>query len=155
VYYNDYVAPEITPGRGDALPHFSTLNEEDSRRGFWFACLPNFNVEVFADQMVLLVTYPVAPDETREELHYFVAGDEAATSERYKTGREKLKGLWDELNREDIGLLEQLQQGRRSVAFEGASMAPNWDATQLELSRLLLRLMSEEQQDDAGSRSRM
>ena len=28
------------------------------KRGMWFACLPNFAVEVFADQFVVLATYP-------------------------------------------------------------------------------------------------
>lgn len=138
VFYNDYIAPEITEGRGDALPHFPGLSDEDSRKGLWFACLPNFAVEVFADQFVVLATYPVAPDETYEELHFFVVGDEAATSDKHAAGRKELLSMWDDLNMEDVGLLEQLQRGRRSVAFDGSIMSPAWEGPAHELAQQVI-----------------
>ena len=144
VFYNDYVAPEITEGRGDALPHFPGLSEEESRRGLWFALLPNFAVEVFADQFVVLATYPVAPDETYEELHFFVVGDEAATSDKYAPGRKELLSMWDDLNLEDVGLLEQLQRGRRSVAFDGSIMSPAWEVPAHELAQQVIRAIEQE-----------
>ena len=127
VFFNDYVAPGISEGRGDGLPHYPDLSDENSRRGLWFACLPNFLTEVYADQFVVLSITPTTPDETREELHFFVVGDEAATEERYRTGRDDLIQMWDDLNLEDVGLLERLQQGRRSIGFTGSVMSPAWE----------------------------
>ena len=66
VFYNDCVAPEITEGRGDGLPHYPNLSNEDSRRGLWFVCLPNFAVEVYADQFNAL-------DEAWEEPATWIA----------------------------------------------------------------------------------
>ena len=127
VFYNDYVAPNLTEGRGDALPHYPNLSDEDTRRGMWFACLPNFAVQVFADQFVVLASYPVAPDETLEELHFFVVGEAAATAEKHAGGRAELIDMWHDLNLEDVALLERLQKGRRSVAFSGSIMSPAWE----------------------------
>ena len=139
VFYNDYVVPKLTTGRGDGLPWYPNLSDEDARRGMWFACMPNFAVEVFADQFAVLASYPVAPDETYEELHIFVVGDEAATSGQYAQGREDLISMWDDLNLEDKGILERLQQGRRSPAFKGSMMSPAWEGPAHHLSQQILR----------------
>ncbi len=144
VFYNDYVAPKLTEGRGDGLPHYPGLSDEDIRRGMWFAAFPNFAAEVYADQFVVLATYPVAPDETLEELHFFVVGDDAATSPDHAQGREELMKMWHDLNLEDVGLLERLQRGRRSPAFEGSNMSPAWEGPAHELSQQVVRAICRE-----------
>ncbi len=144
VFYNDYVAPGISEGRGDGLPHYPHLSTEDSRRGLWFVCMPNFAVEVYADQFVVLATYPLAPDETYEELHFFVVGDAAAEAEKYAAGREELITMWHDLNLEDVGLLERLQRGRRSMAFDGSIMSPAWEGPAHELAQQVIRAMERE-----------
>ena len=138
VFYNDYVAPTLTEGRGDALPHYPDLSEEDVRRGMWFAALPNFAAEVYADQFVILATYPVSPNETLEELHFFVVGEEAQSSPAHEAGRQELIKMWHDLNVEDVELLERLQRGRRSPAFEGSNMSPAWEVPSHELSQQIL-----------------
>ena len=138
VFYNDYIAPELTEGRGDGLPHHKGLSKEDARRGLWFACMPNFAVQVFADQFVVLAIYPLAPDETYEVLHFFVAGEEAASAERHEAGRRELIDMWHDLNMEDVELLERLQRGRRSVAFDGSTMSPAWEAPAHQLARQVI-----------------
>ena len=100
----------------------------------WFAALPNFLAEVYADQFVVMSLHPTAPDETEEELHFFVVGDEAAGAERYSQGREDLIAMWHDLNLEDVQLLERLQQGRRSIGFQGSVMSPAWEVPAHQLS---------------------
>lgn len=139
VFYNDYVAPRLTEGRGDGLPHFPNLSDTDARRGLWFAAFPNFAAEVYADQFVVLATYPIAPDETLEELHFFVVGDDAQTGPAHARGRDDLMGMWHDLNLEDVGLLERLQRGRSSTAFTGSTMSPAWEGPAHELSQQVLR----------------
>ena len=142
IHYNDYVAAELSPGRGNELPHFSNLSDEDRRRGFWFISLPNLALEVFADQMVFLVAHPITPTKTREELHFFVAGNAAATDEKYENNRRELLQLWEDLNNEDIGLLERLQHGRSSPAYTGAVNSPQWDCALQQLPRKMIELMT-------------
>ena len=79
---------------------------------FGSCAFPHFAAEVFPDQFSVLVSYPVAPDKTREELHVFLIGSDAADSDDYKDAREATLKMWDDLNREDLGMLELLQQGR-------------------------------------------
>ena len=110
VFYNDYLFPDIEEGRGDGLPHYPNLPAQDARRGLWFLCFPHFAAEVYPDQFTLLVSYPIAPDRTREELHVFLIGD-AATSDAYAEPRKAVLEMWDALNREDLGMLERSPTG--------------------------------------------
>ncbi len=126
VFYNDYIVPKLEAGRGKGLPHYPGLSEEDTRRGLWFLCFPHFAAEVFPDQFALLVSYPIAPDLTREELHVFVVNNEAM-ADKYQKERANLLQLWDDLNREDVGMLELLQQGRLSPAYDGGRLSPYWE----------------------------
>ncbi len=138
VFYNDYIAPEVTPGRGDQLPHYPNLTGEDLRRGLWFACFPNFAAEAYADQFVVLSVNPRAPDETVEDLHFFVVGEEAARSPDFAVARQDLLDMWHDLNLEDVALLEGLQAGRRSPAFRGSRMSPAWEVPAHQLARKVL-----------------
>ncbi len=137
VFYNDYVFPESEEGRGDGLPVYPDLPEEDAKRGLWFLCFPHFAAEVYPDQFTLLVSYPIAPDKTREELHVFVIGDEA-NSETYAKPRAALIQMWDDLNREDLGMLELLQQGRLSPAYDGGRLSPHWEGPTHDFGRRIV-----------------
>ncbi len=137
VFYNDYNFPEMEEGRGDGLPHYPDLSPADEKRGLWFLCFPHFAAEVFPDQFSLLVSYPVAPDLTREELHIFLIGD-AATSEVYREQRQAVMKMWDDLNREDLGMLELLQQGRLSPAYDGGRLSPHWEGPTHQFGRRIV-----------------
>lgn len=140
VFYNDYIFPELDEGRGEGLPHYPGLSEADAKRGLWFLCFPHFAAEVFPDQFSVLVSYPVAPDKTREELHVFLIGD-AATSEEFKDAREATLKMWDDLNREDLGMLELLQQGRLSPAYDGGRLSPHWEGPTHDFGRRVVERM--------------
>ena len=137
VFYNDYIFPQVEEGRGEGLPIYPNLPEEDAKRGLWFLCFPHFAAEVYPDQFTLLVSYPVAPDKTREELHVFLIGD-AATKEQYTEPRKALIKMWDDLNKEDIGMLELLQQGRLSPAYDGGRLSPHWEGPTHQFGRRIV-----------------
>lgn len=137
VFYNDYVFLELGEGRGESLPHYPNPPNDDAKRGLWFLCFPHFAAEVFPDQFTALVSYPIAPDENWEELHVFLIGV-AATSEDYKMAREATLKTWDDLNREDLGMLELLQQGRLSPAYDGGRLSPHWEGPTHDFGRRLI-----------------
>ena len=137
VFYNDYIFPEVDEGRGEGLPHYPNLSQDNAMRGLWFLCFPHFAAEVFPDQFTVLVSYPIAPDKTREELHVFLIGD-AAVSEAHAKPRNALMTMWDDLNREDLGMLELLQQGRRSPAYDGGRLSPHWEGPTHEFGRRIV-----------------
>lgn len=137
VFYNDYIFPVVDQGRGAGLPHYPGLTEKDRQRGLWFLCFPHFAAEIYPDQLALLVSYPVAPDLTHEELHIFLIGD-AATSEEYRAPRKALVQMWNDLNREDLSILERLQQGRLSPAYDGGRLSPHWEGPTHQFGRRII-----------------
>ena len=142
VFYNDYIFPELDEGRGEGLPHYPNLPEDDAKRGLWFLCFPHFAAEVYPDQFAVLVSYPIAPNKTREELHVFLIGD-AATSDKHKAQRKATLKMWDDLNQEDLGMLELLQQGRLSPAYDGGRLSPHWEGPTHDFGRRVVeRILS-------------
>ena len=137
VFYNDYIFPELDEGRGAGLPHYPNLSEDNKKRGLWFLCFPHFAAEVFPDQFTVLACYPVSPDRTREELHIFLIGD-AADKDSYEEPRNALIKIWDELNREDLGMLDLLQQGRLSPAYDGGRLSPHWEGPTHQFGRRII-----------------
>lgn len=136
-FYNDYVFPKLEEGRGEGLPHYPGLSGDDAQRGFWVLGFPHFAAEIFPDQFAVLASYPVAPDLTREELHVFLVGD-AATSAEHQAAREAVIKTWDDLNREDLGMLELLQQGRKSPAYDGGRLSPHWEGPTHQFGRRVI-----------------
>lgn len=137
VFFNDYQFPELQVGRGSDLPHYPNLSAEDAKRGLWFLSFPQFAAEVFPDQFTVLSATPLAPDKTREELHVFLIGD-AADDETHRESREAVLDMWDKLNDEDLSVLELLQQGRRSPAYDGGRLSPHWEGPTHEFGRHLI-----------------
>lgn len=134
LFYNDYIFPEVQDGRGANLPHYPGLEGDDAKRGLWFLAFPQFAAEIFPDQFAVLASYPIAPGRTREEIHIFLVG-EAAHSEEYSDARQALLEMWNDLNREDLGILELLQEGRRSPAYDGGRLSPHWEGPTHDFGR--------------------
>ncbi|MBE1281678.1 MAG: Rieske 2Fe-2S domain-containing protein [Rhodobacteraceae bacterium] len=142
-FVNGYRFPEIKEGRGEGLPHYPGISEEDRMQGQWFLTMPHFAVEIFPDQFTVLVAYPDAPDHCREELHVFLIGDDAATGEKYAKERAEVIQMWDDLNREDISILKGMQQGRRCSGYDGGRYSPHWERPTLAYARKIVEMMLE------------
>ena len=74
---------------------------------------------------------------TRTGTHIFLIG-EATTSEEHAQPRQALFDMWDSLNREDISILERLQHGRRSPAFDGGRLSPHWEGPTHDFGRRIV-----------------
>ena len=140
-FYNHYRFPAAEEGRGTGLPYFPNLSDELKHRGMWFHLFPTFDMEIFPDQFTVLHTMPLGPTHTREEIHIYLIG-EAATEESYAAARQQVFDMWQDLNDEDLTILEQLQEGRRSPGFDGGRFSPYWDAASHRFAQLVVQEMS-------------
>ena len=142
-FFNEYrfVAPEA--GRGADLPHYPGLADDKRDRGAWFLLFPTLGIEIWPDQFTLFRVIPEAPEHTREEIHVYLMG-EAATAPAYADARAEVLEMWRALNAEDIGLLENLQAGRRSPGYHGGLYSPAWEEPVRHFARLVVRSILEE-----------
>ena len=73
-----------------------------------------------------MVLEPLAPDRTVERWRsYFV--DAAAESAEFESARSAIKDRWASILGEDMAVVEGMQRGRSSPAFEGGLFAPVLD----------------------------
>ncbi len=135
--WNDYRFPAPEPGRGEGLPYYPDLPEELARRGLWFHFFPCLDIELWPDQLAVFRVTPLGPARTHEEVHVYLVG-EAAEAERYREARQGVFDMWRELNEEDIAVLENLQAGRASAAFDGGCFSPHWETANHHLCRLVV-----------------
>lgn len=136
VLYCGYEFRESDPARGGSLPWFPALPADKAKRGDWFVLFPNFGFEIFPDQVDVFVSWPLAPDRCRETIALYFVGA-GASDERYADARAHVIRNWNDLNHEDIGVIERMQAGRYSEAFDGGVLSPYWDPVQQHFARLV------------------
>lgn len=137
-----YTFEKTDPARGQGLPYFSNLPDDKRNRGDWYVLFPNFAFEIFPDQMDVFIARPEGPDRCCETIAiYFVgAGTDA---EEYAEARNNVMQNWHDLNNEDIGIIERMQQGRSSDGFDGGVLSPYWDPVSQHFARLVFQSMSD------------
>ena len=140
VMWNRYTFERAEEGRGAGLPHFPGLSEEASMQGFWFILPTSFGLEVYPDHAASFHVTPLAPGRCLERIDVYLIG-EAADGPRYGRERQAVLDMWKELNDEDVGLIERLQKGRASPAYDGGRLSPYWDEAPLHLSRMIVEGM--------------
>ena len=69
---------------------------------------------------------PAAPDLTVEEARLWCL-EEAAADPAYAEARSRLRVRWEEVFREDVDIVERMQRGRQSPAFDGGCFSPAMD----------------------------
>ena len=92
-----------------------------------YPCLyPNVFVSGHGDHFWSMVLEPVAPDRTIERWRsYFV--DEAADAAEFESARVAIRERWALILGEDVAVVEGMQRGRSSPAFEGGIFTPVMD----------------------------
>ena len=136
-----YEFKQSDPARGGQLPWFPDLPKEKQNRGDWYVLFPNFAFEIFPDQVDVFIATPLAANRCRETIALYFIG-EGAHGERFKEAREYVVKNWNDLNHEDIGIIERMQAGRSSEAFDGGVLSPYWDPVQQHFARLIFEAIT-------------
>ncbi|MDH3691780.1 MAG: aromatic ring-hydroxylating dioxygenase subunit alpha [Gammaproteobacteria bacterium] len=137
-FWNEYRFPKPEQGRGDGLPYYPNLAEDLRQRGLWFHFFPTVGIELWPDQFAVFQVTPISPDRTREDIHIYLIG-EAAESDAYRDARQNVFDMWHELNDEDVGILEKLQQGRHSASYTGGRFSSYWEQCNHHFSQLIVQ----------------
>ncbi|MGI9319579.1 MAG: aromatic ring-hydroxylating oxygenase subunit alpha, partial [bacterium] len=140
ILYCGYQFDKTDPARGEGLPYFPDLTEEQQKRGDWYVLFPNFAFEIFPDQVDVFIATPESAGRSRETIALYFIG-EGASGEHYETARRHVIQNWHDLNQEDIGIIERMQAGRASEGFDGGVLSPYWDPVQQHFARLIVTAM--------------
>lgn len=116
-------APDDSFGK---LPVFPGVSETEI--GFTEAlCLfPNLLITLFSDHLRMIIVDPIGVDACRERVEVFVAGDDAMTEE-LSQHRVTLMERFTSFNKEDLGIVSELQKSMTESRFPGAVFSKFWD----------------------------
>jgi len=70
---------------------------------------------------------PVNHELTIEHMEIYYVGNEAANSKKFKTLRKQNLKLWHRVQFEDVSIIEGMQEGRNSPAYNGGNFSPIMD----------------------------
>ena len=117
---------DLTRGDSEPLPQFAEWDSERLKTAEYLSLYPNVLLGIQADHFFVILLMSEAVDQTRERLQFLYA-DNAATGEAYGARRESLHTAWSIVFAEDISVVEGMQRGRASPAFDGGLFTPLMD----------------------------
>lgn len=117
------IASNTEEGGWQGLPALSTLDGSDAVSARFAWVFPNVAVNALPNHTFLLLARPAAAGST-SEVAYLLAHPEctAGAGEALEEEVEGLLRFWDEVNREDIGIVERVQAGLADHAYTGGRM---------------------------------
>jgi len=129
------------PDTADRLPQLEAWPRDKLRTAEYVAMYPNIMLGVHVDHFFALRLDPVAPDRTGESLRVYHLDDGRMDATR-DAARRALMDSWRAVFNEDIGVVEGMQQGRRSPGFDGGLFSPVMDEANHHFHCWVAKMMS-------------
>lgn len=131
------------PSDDAPLPPFPGLSAAQARGAEYIALFPNVMLGIQADHAFSIWLEPVAPGRTIEHLNIYYVGDEAV-ADAHAESRRRTLARWRDVFVEDVDVVERMQQGRHSPAFDGGIFSPVMDTGTHAVHLWVARALSED-----------
>lgn len=105
------------------FPAFPDLPDVLVHGAEYVALFPNVLLGIHRDHFYSVRLEPLAADLTREHMEIYYVG-EAPMGDDFARIRDANRRTWDRVFSEDIGVVEGMQRGRASTAFDGGVFSP-------------------------------
>jgi len=112
---------------GRRFPAFERLPAFWETGAEYVALYPNLLLGVHRDHGFAILLEPLSCARTREHVRLYYL-DGAAHDPALATLRRRMRALWREVFEEDVAVVEGMQAGRASPAFDGGRFSPAMDA---------------------------
>lgn len=123
---------------GTRLPTLSCWPAEREREAEYLALYPNVLLGLQADQFFVVLLEPRSERRTLEHVRLQYVG-EAAVDARYAAAREETLRTWRTVFEEDVSVVEGMQRGRESPAYDGGVFSPYHDVPTHHFHRWVAR----------------
>ena len=111
----------------EKLPTFPGWSKEKEEHAEYVALFPNVMLGIHKDHYYAYWLEPVSHDLTIEHMEIYYVGEEAALSKNYKSLRKQNFEQWHSIQSEDLNIIEGMQEGRNSPAYNGGNFSPVLD----------------------------
>ena len=116
---------KYAPSDDAPLPQFPGLSETQKAGAEYVALFPNVLLGVQADHFFAIWLEPKGPDRTIEHLNLYYVGEGA--DDAFVQSRRATIDRWQEVFLEDVDVVQRMQAGRHSPAFDGGLFSPVQD----------------------------
>jgi len=125
------IAANTEDGGWEGLPPLQTLDESDSISARFVWLFPNVAINVLPNHTFVMLTRPTSAGHT-SEVTYLLAHPECGDAV------DDLLAFWDDVNREDIGIVERVQAGLRDPMYTGGRMCYRFEESVHRFQNMLI-----------------
>ena len=111
----------------EKLPCFPNWPKNKENIAEYVALFPNVMLGIHKDHYYAYWLEPINHERTLEHMEIYYVGDEAAVSKKYKLLRKQNLKLWEDIQKEDVDIIQRMQIGRNSIAYNGGNFSPDMD----------------------------
>jgi choline monooxygenase len=149
------IAANTEDGGWQGLPALPSLDSDDATSARFAWLFPNLALNALPNHTFLLLARPAGPGRTRE-VAYLLAHPESidGAGESYPADTDALLEFWDEVNREDIAIVERVQQGLVDPAYTGGRMCYRFEESVHRFQNMVIDRMLGMQRVPAGDEVR-
>ena len=111
----------------EKFPCFPNWPKDKENIAEYVALFPNVMLGIHKDHYYAYWLEPINHEFTIEHMEIYYVGDEAANSTKYKSLRQKNHKQWEDIQKEDVDIIQSMQIGRNSPAYNGGNFSPKMD----------------------------
>jgi choline monooxygenase len=136
------IASNTDDGGWKGLPDMPGLQGDDAISARFAWLFPNVAINALPNHTVFLLAHPAGHGRTREVLYLLAAPEslEAAGDEAERMVAD-LVAFWDGVNREDVGIVERVQQGLADPVYTGGRMCYRFEESVHRFQNMLIDRM--------------
>ena len=109
------------------FPCFSNWPKKKENIAEYVALFPNVMLGLHKDHFYSYWLEPIDHKYTKEHMEIYYVGEKAANSKKFKSLRKQNYKLWKGVQSEDVSIIEGMQEGRNSPAYNGGNFSPVMD----------------------------
>ena len=111
----------------EKFPCFPNWPKNKENVAEYVALFPNVMLGIHKDHFYSYWLEPVDHEHTLEHMEIYYVGEEAALSNKFKSLRKQNHKLWEDIQKEDVDIIQRMQIGRNSPAYNGGNFSPIMD----------------------------
>ena len=111
----------------EKFPCFPNWSKNKENIAEYVALFPNVMLGVHKDHFYSYWLEPIDHKCTKEHMEIYYVGEKAANSKKFKSLRKQNHKLWKGVQSEDVDIIEGMQEGRNSPAYNGGNFSPVMD----------------------------
>ena len=111
----------------EKFPCFPNWPKNQHHIAEYVALFPNVMMGIHKDHFYAYWLEPMDHKFTKEHMEIYYVGEKAANSKKFKNLRKQNYKLWKDVQREDVHIIEGMQEGRNSPSYNGGNFSPVMD----------------------------